>query len=160
MQEKESIMVIRCELKIQSLRITVRHHSVSLMMPNSYPRDGIFNPHLTTIIKDSYSPYLSVEMFRNITVNLFIASSNRLMKWAATRQNQQSECATSEDSDQPGHPPILISVFAVSMKEAWVLSYPLSAQWRLWSNWEDAQADLSLPWAHRHLVGFVMSRLK
>ena len=24
------------------------------MMPNSYPRDGIFNPHLTTI-KDSYS---------------------------------------------------------------------------------------------------------
>ena len=28
--------------------------SASLVMPNSYPRDGIFNPHLTTI-KDSYS---------------------------------------------------------------------------------------------------------
>ena len=40
-------------------------------------------------------------------------------------------CASSEDSDQPGHPPSLIRVFAVRMKEAWVLSYPLSAQRRL-----------------------------
>ena len=30
--------------------------------------------------------------------------------WAATWQNQQSECAPSEDSDQPGHPPSLISL--------------------------------------------------
>ena len=36
-------------------------------------------------------------------------------------------CAPSEDSDQPGHPPSLIRVFAVRMKKAWVLSYPLSA---------------------------------
>ena len=28
-------------------------------------------------------------------------------------KNQQSECAPSEDSDQPGHPPSLIRVFAV-----------------------------------------------
>ena len=33
--------------------------------------------------------------------------------WAALWQNQQSECAPSEDSDQPGHPPGLIRVFAV-----------------------------------------------
>ena len=32
--------------------------------------------------------------------------------WAATWQNQQSDCAPSEDSDQPGHPPSLIRVFA------------------------------------------------
>ena len=51
------------------------------------------------------------------------------------------------------------SVFAVRMMKAWVLSYPLSAQRRLWSDWADAQADLSLRWAHRHFVGFVMSRL-
>ena len=31
MQEKESIMVVWCELKIPSLRITVRHHSASLV---------------------------------------------------------------------------------------------------------------------------------
>ena len=40
MQEKESIMVVRCALNILSLRITVRHHSASLVMPNSNPRDG------------------------------------------------------------------------------------------------------------------------
>ena len=58
MQEKESITVVRCELKIPPLGITVRHHSASLMMPNSYLRDGIFNQHLT-IIKDSYNPRFS-----------------------------------------------------------------------------------------------------
>ena len=52
--------------------------------------------------------------------------------------------------------PSLIRVFAVSMKKAWVLSYPLSAQQRLWSDWADAEADLSLRWAHTHFVGFVM----
>ena len=75
--------------------------------------------------------------------------------WATTRQNQQSGCASSEDSDQTGHPPSLIRVFTVGMKKPWVLSYPLSAQRRLWSDW----ADLSLCWAHGHFVGFVMSRL-
>ena len=45
------------------------------------------------------------------------------------------------------------------MKKAGVLSYPLSAQRRLWSDWADAQADLSLRWAHSHFAGFVMSRL-
>ena len=35
--------------------------------------------------------------------------------WAATWQNQQTECAPSEDSDQPGHPPSLIRVFAVRL---------------------------------------------
>ena len=30
--------------------------------------------------------------------------------WAATRQNRQSDCAPSEDSGQPGHPPSLISL--------------------------------------------------
>ena len=33
---------------------------------------------------------------------------------AVTWQNQQNECAQSEDSDQPGHLPSLIQVFALS----------------------------------------------
>ena len=33
--------------------------------------------------------------------------------WAATWQNQQNECAPSEDSDQPGNPPSLVRIFAV-----------------------------------------------
>ena len=36
-------------------------------------------------------------------------------------QNQQNDCVPSKDSDQPGHPPSLIRVFAVRMKKAWVL---------------------------------------
>ena len=62
--------------------------------------------------------------------------------------------APSEDSDQPGHPPSLISVFAVRMKIGWILSYPVSAQRRLWTDWADAQAELSLRWVHRSFCWF------
>ena len=63
-------------------------------------------------------------------------------------------CAPSEDSDQPGHPPGIIRVFAVSMKKAWVLSYPLTAQRRLWSDCTDTQADQSIRWAHMPFCWF------
>ena len=60
----------------------------------------------------------------------------------------------------PGHPLSLIRVFAVRIKKPWILSYPLSAHRRLWSDWAYAQADLSLCWVHSHYVGFVMRGLK
>ena len=43
----------------------------------------------------------------------------------------------------------------------WVAKDPrfLHADSENWSDWADAQADLSLRWAHIHFVGFVMSRL-
>ena len=41
-----------------------------------------------------------------------------------------------------------------SLKKAWVLSYPLSAQQRLRSDWADAQADLSLCWRHMPFCWF------
>ena len=80
-------------------------------------------------------------------------------KWAATWQNQQSECAPNElrsawasaQSDQS------------SLCTQWVAKDPqLSScrQLRLWPDWADAQADLRLRWAHTHFVGFVMSLLK
>ena len=78
--------------------------------------------------------------------------------WAASWQNKQNDCAPSEDSDQPA--PTLSRVFAVHIKKAWVLSFPMSAQRRLrWSNWANAQADLSLRWANSHSVGFAVRRL-
>ena len=58
MQVKVSLMSVWCKLKIPSLRITVWHHQASLLMPNSYHRDGMVNPHLTTI-KHSYNLYRS-----------------------------------------------------------------------------------------------------
>ena len=42
------------QLKVPSLRITVRHHSASLAMLNSYCRDRIVSPQLTAI-KNSYN---------------------------------------------------------------------------------------------------------
>ena len=62
--------------------------------------------------------------------------------------------APSEDSDQPGHPPSPNRVFAVCMKIHWVLSNPLSAQRKLWSDWADTQADLSLRWVQRSFCWF------
>ena len=75
----------------------------------------------------------------------------KLYKPAHDNTNKMA-CAPSKD--QPGHPPSLIRVFAVHMKKAWVLSYLLSTQQRLWSDWADAQADLSLHWAHMPFCWF------
>ena len=56
-------------------------------------------------------------------------------KWAASWENQQNDCAPSKDSDQPGY---------LSSR----------GQWRLWSNWVDAQADLSIRWAQSSFCWF------
>ena len=45
-------------------------------------------------------------------------------------------------------------VFAVRMKKHWALNYLLSAQWRLWLDSADAQADQSLRWAHMSFCWF------
>ena len=63
-------------------------------------------------------------------------------------------CAPSEEADQHGHPPSLIRVFDVRMKKHWALSYLLSALRRLWSDWADVQADLSIRWAQKTLCWF------
>ena len=46
------------------------------------------------------------------------------------------------------------SVSAVRLKQNWVLNYPLSAQRWLWSDWADAQADLSFRWAQKSFCWF------
>ena len=81
------------------------------------------------------------------------------MKWATSWQNQQNDCAPSEDSDQPGHPPSLIKVFTVCMKKLGSLATH-------WAHSEDSdktgqmpRSILSLRWAHSHFVGFVMKWL-
>ena len=82
-----------------------------------------------------------------------------ICKWAVTQQKQHNECAPSEDSDQPGHPLSLIRVFTLHSMGSKGPKLSSCRQRRLWSDWVDAQADLSLRWAQTHFVGFVMSRL-
>ena len=57
-------------------------------------------------------------------------------------------CATSEDSDQPGHPPSLIGVVAVREMDSYGPKLSSRGPRKLWSDWADTQADLSLLWAH------------
>ena len=61
-----------------------------------------------------YLLYGRISVFRS-TLELSHDKSNKIV------------CAPNEDSDQPGHPPSLIRIFAVRMKKSWVLSYPLHA---------------------------------
>ena len=72
------------------------------------------------------------------TLSLFVPQHNKTDKMS---------CAPS--LDQPEHPQNLIRVSPDCMKNPSVLSYPLSAWRRPWSDWMDAQAYLSLRWAHR-----------
>ena len=63
-------------------------------------------------------------------------------------------CAPSHDSNQPGLRP----VWAESSLSAWRNLGSLATHWahseRLWSDWADAHADLSLRWAHRSFCWF------
>ena len=59
-------------------------------------------------------------------------------------------CAPSEDSDQPGHP----QVWSESSLSPWRHTGPLTIYWAH-SEDSDAQADLSLCWAH--IILFVLS---
>ena len=68
-------------------------------------------------------------------------------------------CAPSEESDQPGHPPSRIKVFAVCLKKARILSYPLSAQRRLWSDWADGFVTMRLKWwLDQHRFSSILSQ--
>ena len=87
-------------------------------------------------------------------VMIIFTSSVRNKMSRLMKKNNKMACTPSEDSDQPGHPPNPIRVFVARMKKSYVLSYPFSAQRRLWSDWTDAQADLSLRCAHSHFVSF------
>ena len=106
--------------------------------------------------EESLGPYLPKKRTAKTQISLDIRpvwSESLLSAWRKLG-SLATQKAHSEDSDQPGYPPSLIRVFAVRMKKAWVLSYPKSAQRRLWSDWADAQADLSLCWAHRPFSWF------
>ena len=63
-------------------------------------------------------------------------------------------CAPSEDSAHSWHSPSLIKVFAVRPKGSWGPNVSFRWQQRLWSDWADAQADLSLRWTYRLFCWF------
>ena len=99
-------------------------------------------------------PYVAI---RNENGQSYHKFKNRQL-WATSWQNQQNGiCAkrrlrsawASAQSDQS------------SLCVQWVAKDPrfLHADSEDWSDWADAQADLSLRWAHTHFVGFVLRQL-
>ena len=109
---------------------------------------------LTLTVITIYFVLRTRKLKRILKLNVTILSSHAQIFEPPRDKTNKVPCAPSEDSDQPGHSPSLIRVFVVRMKRAWVLSYPFSAQRRLWSDWADAQADLSLLWAHTPFCWF------
>ena len=72
-----------------------------------------------------------------------IKSGTRLMSHDMRKPTMSPSVTRGLRSSQP----------SLRMKKCWVLSYSLSAQQILWSDWVDTQADQSLRWAHTHFVG-------
>ena len=68
-----------------------------------------------------------------------ISSMSSLIFEPAHDKTYKMACAPGEDSDQPGHSPSLIRVFALSMKKVWVFSYPLRDSKK--SDWADAFSE-------------------
>ena len=64
-------------------------------------------------------------------------------------KSNKMTCSPSEYSDKLGHP---LNLWSQPSLSAWrtlgPYSHPLSAQRRLWSDWMDAQSDMSLRWVH------------
>ena len=138
MQEKESMMVVPCKLKILSLEITVWHHSAH----------GIFNLHRATIL--IICTIMNVpECTQHLT-----PPAVKINELQHDKTNKMT-CVPSKNSDQPEHPPSLIRVFPVCMKKVRVLQLAThKVQSKDWSDWADVQADLSLRWVHRSFCWF------
>ena len=81
----------------------------------------------------------------DIVFSIFCYMTNRAASW----QNQQNGLCAQQRLRSARASASLIRVFTVCMKKAWFFSYSLRAKQRLWSDWADAQADLSVRWA-RH----------
>ena len=75
------------------------------------------------------------------------------------KKKQQPDFVHIDDSEQPRWSICLVRVFICLTKNDFALSYPLSAQQRVWSDWADAQADPSLCLVQIQIAGFVMHKL-
>ena len=127
-----------CQMVASSL-IRVFNVSVRFFWPQQY---------CTVKLQNYYSHFLSggradFFIFTVYQTKLTLEDSDCTIIELHDKTNKM-DCVPSEDSDQPGHPPSLIRVFAVPMKKPWVLSFPFSEQQKFLSDWVDAQAHLSL----------------
>ena len=74
-------------------------------------------------------------------------------------KTNEMACASSEDSDQAGHPASLIRVFAVCLIGRLGSQLSSSRQRRLWSDWADALVLFSVPAFEQTRVEIKICRL-
>ena len=98
---------------------------LSSLMVNGLITSGVFSTTGTGTDETREFPRKSKQSINNANV-LRIQNVHKYTfcfflkkKWAVSWQNQQNDCAPSEDSDQPGHAPSLIRVFAVRSMGSW-----------------------------------------
>ena len=100
-----------CSVRIENSVTRDNCSPASLLMPNSYPPDIMFNPHLTAI-KDSYIP---LDVLGRIWS--WIVSDSDHCPLSTFEPHHEKTCLTpyanNKGADQPAHPCSLISTSAV-----------------------------------------------
>ena len=165
-------MVVWRAFKIPSL--AVWYHSVYLMILISYPFQGIFNLPFA-VIKDLCERGTRlrnmIQMCSYILENdwwsslgFYFAINNFQVKGLLS-QYEPPHDETNKMTVRPAKTRISLvirpvwSVFAVGSMGSLGPKLSSCGQRRLWLDWADAQADLSLRWVHSQFVGFVKRRL-
>ena len=101
-------------------------------------------------------------IIRGVQMSILSFVPKRALKVNEPQQDKTNKttCAPSEDSDQSGHPPSLIRVFAVCSMSSQGPIVSSCGQRRLWPVWVDAKADPSLRWAHGSFCWFCYESYK
>ena len=142
-----------CEVRIENsiMRITIRHHSASTSQP-------------LKIIRIFYGCEVRIENFATrITVWHHSASTSQPLKiirifygCEVRIENSATRITVWHHSASTSQP---LKIIRISWRKLWSLATQWAHSEDSWSDWADAQADLSLRWAHIRFVGFFMSRL-
>ena len=81
-------------------------------------------------------------------------SDQFIWKWATSWHNQQTDLCAQRILRSARHQPTLTRAFAVRFMGSSGPKLPSCGQRRHWSDWADAQADLSIHWAHMSVCWF------
>ena len=140
-----------CDFHVKTSRF--RHQKTRHL----YGRQRITLPGNLHIWSTSGLSFLMHDIFTLSNATSYDKTKTGIM-WAAPWQNQQNGMCAQQR---------LISAWASTQSDQSLRCTQINlgvrflhAESRLWSDWADAQADLMLRWAHSHIVGFVMRRLK
>ena len=118
---RKTILVRQQIWPIKSLISFTKHCNKLDIALSLRPLIGFFKTCLMCLTEIDSGPPTNMIFFKiynnpfnnTVTTSYLHLLRDHLSNWATSWQNQQNECAPSEDSDQPGHPPSLIRVFAV-----------------------------------------------